>query len=98
MRVSGSGPARALAQRFAQPQTPRRPAPASGLGDVNGDGVIDENDVELVNLHVQGVQSLTGRSLRVADVDGDGQVTANDANLISDFINGGLARFPAQSG
>ncbi len=38
------------------------------LGDVNGDGAIDEDDVALIEKHISGEQELTGAFLRAANI------------------------------
>ena len=52
------------------------------LGDVNGDGIVDNIDAELVLKHFTGTITLTEEQLKRADVDGDGDITINDVAQI----------------
>lgn len=90
MRGSSVRLARSLGLSFSQAESTRRQAPSDGRGDVNGDGVVDQQDVQIVNLYLQGNRGLGPGEKRRADVDGDGQVTTKDRDLISDYINGGV--------
>ena len=56
------------------------------LGDVNGDGIVDEKDVELVQKYDAGTGSLTDDEKKRADVNGDGIIDAGDAVKISNMI------------
>lgn len=56
------------------------------LGDVNMDGVIDENDVALVQQYVLGNVTLNPVQLILGDVNNDGEVTTRDAQLIEEMI------------
>jgi hypothetical protein len=51
------------------------------LGDVNGDGVVDEDDV------VTMIDQLFGAAASVDDVNGDGSVDAGDVAAVISFIN-----------
>ena len=58
------------------------------LGDVNEDGLIDSNDVQLVQNYVVGTEPyLTEKQYRAADVNKDGEITTRDASLIEDMIS-----------
>lgn len=66
------------------------------LGDVNGDGVIDQNDAQMILDHE--AQKLEGTlSPAAADVSGDGIIDSNDAVLIAQYAAGVITRFPAES-
>ena len=52
------------------------------LGDVNGDGIIDNTDAQLVMKYYSGTETLSGLSLAAADVDGSGVVDYDDAVMI----------------
>lgn len=60
------------------------------IGDVNGDGKIDEQDIALISGCVASAgTSITDETqLKCADVDGSGTVTANDTNAITAYIAG----------
>lgn len=66
------------------------------LGDVNGDGLIDETDAGIILDYEAGLRK-TQPSLLTADVSGDGAVDSNDAVLIAQYAAGKITAFPAQS-
>lgn len=79
-------------------------------GDVNGDGVIDETDLAIVNSWINdgyhftlataaGQQQIidgyaTLDMVLRADLNGDGKIDASDASLLSSFIDKTIATFP----
>lgn len=65
------------------------------LGDVNGDGEIDNLDANLVYRYFNGKVTLTDEQLAAADVNGDGEVDNLDANTIYRYFNGKITAFPA---
>lgn len=64
------------------------------LGDVNLDGVIDGEDVNLVLCYVARLQDDIDEAM--ADVDGNGRVTAVDAMLILCYAQGQIDAFPGE--
>lgn len=66
------------------------------LGDVNGDGVINVTDSNLVLQYTSGLIELTEDELDRADVNGDGVVNATDGILILRYIVGLIDEFPRQ--
>ena len=66
-------------------------------GDLNGDGVIDENDYLLLEDYLNDSQNnnLTNEQLLLADTNGDGVVDEDDMDLIDQMINGEIEEFPA---
>ncbi|MCX7000606.1 MAG: dockerin type I domain-containing protein, partial [Candidatus Sumerlaeota bacterium] len=50
----------------------------SVLGDVNGDGVVDSADVDLVKNHILGKAPLTSQQLLPADANSDGKIDISD--------------------
>ena len=48
------------------------------LGDINSDGNIDKNDLQMIQDYVMGKISFTAQQYKAADLDGDGQVTSAD--------------------
>lgn len=80
-----------------------------GYGDVNGDGVIDLEDVNLAasllgeSLYYPSTQQkiidgyINTLDLLRADVDGDGYITSNDADLLSQYVNKSINSFPVGS-
>jgi hypothetical protein len=77
-----------------------------GYGDVNGDGIIDSDDVvRATALLGESLSSSTTQQKIVdgyvttlellrADVDGDGTITSNDVSLISQFVARDINSFP----
>jgi hypothetical protein len=79
-----------------------------GYGDVNGDGVIDQTDVEraaeLAAMNADLSSTVTQQAIidgyvstleiLRADVDGDGVVSSYDVDLIQNFINKQINSFP----
>lgn len=55
-------------------------------GDLDRDGSITQDDLDLVNGYIAGTQELTNLQLILADVNGDGVVDEKDAQYIADFI------------
>ncbi len=53
------------------------------IGDINGDGKIRMNDMNLINAHLKETQLLDGYALACADINGDGRVRMNDMNLVN---------------
>lgn len=66
------------------------------LGDVNGDGKVDNLDAALVYAYYNGRQAFSAQQLAAADVNGDGKADNLDAALIYAFYNGKIAAFPAK--
>lgn len=67
-------------------------------GDVNGDGVVDAKDSELIRSYRAGTATIDDEiSLWAAEIDGNGKVDAYDAYLIDVHQNGGavLTQFAA---
>ena len=60
--------------------------PAGRLyGDVNGDGVVDIDDVIILDKHLTNGGTLTGVSLLAADMDRDGEATDRDLTMLEDY-------------
>lgn len=64
------------------------------LGDVNADGIIDEEDAMCILRYVVGFSDDIDREL--ADVDGDGIISAIDATFILRYCAGKIEAFPAE--
>ena len=58
------------------------------LGDVNGDNKIDDDDVNDILKHINGIEEIPEERLPAADIDGDGEITKDDAQLLNDYIHG----------
>lgn len=50
-------------------------------GDANNDGVVDNNDLELLQLNVIGLGNI--KNFRAADMDGDGEITPTDVSQLN---------------
>ncbi len=57
-------------------------SPAILAGDVDGNGVVDVNDVNLLNAYLMNCGSLDAAGLAAADVNGNGIIDAYDSTLI----------------
>lgn len=67
---------------------PEPEEPAFTKGDINADGVIDEQDALAIQRHITEVELLTGDNLDAADVNGDGRVNALDVLYVKKHIAG----------
>lgn len=56
------------------------------LGDANGDGSVNINDVTAIQQHLAEHVSLEGISLHAADTDQNGEVKIDDATLLQEFL------------
>ena len=56
------------------------------LGDANGDGIVNINDVTAIQQHLAEYVFLEGISLHAADVDQNGEVKIDDATLLQEFL------------
>ncbi len=63
------------------------------LGDVNGDGVIDNKDLTLVQNYIMETQSLTDKQFKAADVNKDNMIKTIDYMKIQNYINGTIDSF-----
>lgn len=57
-------------------------------GDINADGIIDNNDVLMVQNHLNNISILINDNFKLADVDGDGKITLIDLNKIRLYSKG----------
>jgi YVTN family beta-propeller protein len=67
------------------------------LGDVTGDGTVNNSDAQQIQEAVVGTRTLTPAQLADADVDGDGDVDVSDAQQIRQFAAGALSGFPVRT-
>lgn len=65
------------------------------LGDVNGDGTIDETDAGIILDYEAGLRK-AAPPMGTADVSGDGVIDSNDAVLIAQYAGGSITTFPAE--
>ena len=66
------------------------------LGDVNGDGIINGTDRDIVRDVVMENASFTSEQKKAADVNGDGDIDIQDVQLITNYIAGRISVFPAE--
>lgn len=57
------------------------------LGDVNGDGTVNDLDVALLEKYLSKEVNLSSDQLKSADINQDGKVDANDKTLLQKMIN-----------
>lgn len=55
-------------------------------GDANGDGIISQEDVEVIKQHIDGTLKLEGKLLKNADVNNDGKVDRDDVVFLKKLI------------
>lgn len=63
-------------------------------GDLNGDGVIDDKDSDLLDRYLSGKIQLTEEQKKLADTNGDGVVDEKDNDILNQYINGDITEFP----
>lgn len=68
-------------------------APEFILGDVNGDGVINSKDSNLLRRIISGVSIPTAKENNAADVKQDGIINGMDANALTRFLVGAISGF-----
>lgn len=73
-----------------------RPAPSGGLGDIDGDGRITQNDYDLMREIITMKIPLTPELLAVADLTGDGKVSVLDLGWLRSYMLGQTDTFPIQ--
>lgn len=74
-----------------------RPSPCSPYGDIDGDGLITEKDLNLLTEYWAEIITLTPDQLRRADINGDGIVDQRDVMLLADYLRGRSSTFPVCS-
>ena len=63
-------------------------------GDINYDGVVDEQDMNLLTDYILGKITLDDDMLEAADINGDGLVDVNDLSYIVAYILGNIDEIP----
>ena len=63
------------------------------LGDIDGDGVVNGKDANVIKQYIAGFISLDEKAIAAADVNGDGTVNGVDANLIARYLAGAIGGF-----
>lgn len=77
---------------------PCSPEEETVTGDINGDGVVDEYDKELLEAYINGDTDVDEGRLKAADVNGDGIIDEEDTRIIEQFLGGEIDEFPVGSG
>ena len=67
------------------------------LGDLNEDGVIDQEDVKLLRAYVARQNSTHISCLAAADLDDNGSINANDVEVLEQILSKGVVKAPALS-
>ncbi len=79
---------------IASSTQPSKPLVCGTLGDVNGDGVISIEDVDLIKLIAVGKVKPNGIQSKAADVTGEGNISTLDAVHVRGYILGTKGEFP----
>jgi hypothetical protein len=58
------------------------------LGDINGDGVINQDDLDLLSNYILGYEGLSEKQKVLADINKDGILNTADTLKLSQYING----------
>lgn len=74
-------PIKRLGLNGFSPQEPAAEEAPVLKGDVDGDGLVTEEDARLILRATVGLESFTDRQKQAADMDSDGKLTAEDARL-----------------
>lgn len=64
------------------------------IGDVNGDGYINSQDVLLIRSSLAGQTELFENQIKNGDSDADGQLTEKDAEIILKYATGEIRKLP----
>ena len=65
-------------------------------GDINKDGIVDENDVEEIDTKAKRKKMEDEYVSEIADVNYDGKVNEKDATILGDFVNGETEALPEE--
>lgn len=63
------------------------------LGDINGDGSINQTDLDLLGKFLTGEAALTDRQIKAADVNKDGVLDTGDTLKLAQYVNGQISSF-----
>ncbi len=64
------------------------------LGDANGDGYVNVNDVTAIQRHAAELEPLEGICFHAADIDGDGDVSVDDATELQRYLAEYVVDYP----
>lgn len=73
----------------------RRPAPPDGIGDINCDGFVGDDDLLLLEQFIVGIIKPDYERYRRADTNGDGKLDALDITTLELYGNHVIDSFPA---
>ena len=59
----------------------------NGLGDVNSDGNINQEDVDLINAYLEGTNVLSDEQKLRADINKDEQITNDDSESLKEYLD-----------
>lgn len=76
---------------YAAESATSKPSPCGSYGDINGDGVITNDDAQLL---FSGTGGLTIDQRRNADLNNDGKINVVDTQLILRYLAGNVTTFP----
>lgn len=68
--------------------------PCDSYGDVNLDGCINEQDIELLNNHLTGINLLTNEQIERSDLNVNGRIDIGDVSVILSYVEGKINTFP----
>ncbi|MGN0973316.1 MAG: Ig-like domain-containing protein [Bacilli bacterium] len=58
----------------------------SVIGDVNGEGLVDSDDVDMLNDYLLGKRTLNKAALKAADVNVDGKINQKDKTILENYV------------
>ena len=90
--VDWDGPVYAQIPYCPVPEPPP-PPPCDSFGDIDNDGSITQNDVDMITDYLAG-STFDDEELRRADVNGDSIVSQEDADKIADYLLTVVSTFP----
>lgn len=60
------------------------------FGDLNGDGLINNSDLAMLNSYLQGTDNLTAAGKAAADVNHDGRINVDDTKTMQNHLSGSV--------
>jgi len=79
---------------YCSASQPLPPPPCNSFGDINDDGYITQNDVDMISNHISGLITLTEEQKRRADVNGVGNISQTDIDMLENYIITIISTFP----
>ena len=56
------------------------------IGDVNGEGQINDDDIKVLSMYLKDNKKLSKASLKAADVNNDGKITEKDLKILTNYV------------